>query len=480
MKKKLNINKKIFFNRCFDKNRLKKLINWSLLVFGEKKTIDLIESLKKVGYFYATKAGISLSIEDLKTSKIKNKLLFEAESKLEYINQDSEKGYLTSIEYFSNVIDTWNTTNERLKKEVIYNLKKKDILNPIYMMAFSGARGNISQVRQLIGMRGLMSDPMGQIIDFPIKNNFREGLTLTEYVISCYGARKGVVDTALRTATSGYLTRRLVDVAQHVIIRIHNCGTKKGIYLSELKKEKKTVLTLINRLIGRVLVQDVYDKTKKTKKLGMKNQEISLNLAKNLIKNKQFILIRSPLTCQDKNYVCQLCYGWNLSTCRLVCLGESVGIIAAQSIGEPGTQLTMRTFHTGGVFSGQLLEQIKSPFSGSIFFNQTIPGQLVRTTHGQIAFLTKQDSVFNLVTNTNKLIKHKVIKIFKIPAYSLLFIKQNQKVKKNQILAESAKFFTNLIQNNQVYQTLYSQVSGEVRFIKKKKYFKFSILFFFK
>lgn len=476
--KKKNINKKFFFNRCFDKNRLKKLINWSLLVFGEKKTIDLIESLKKIGFVYATKAGISLSIEDLKTSKIKKKLLFEAELKLEYINQDSEKGYLTSIEYFSNVIDTWNITNERLKKEVISNLRKKDILNPVYMMAFSGARGNISQVRQLVGMRGLMSDPMGQIIDFPIKNNFREGLTLTEYVISCYGARKGVVDTALRTATSGYLTRRLVDVAQHVIVRIHNCGTKKGIYLSELKKEEKTFLTLINRLIGRVLVHDVYDAIENTQKLGTKNQEISLNLAKNLIQNKQLILIRSPLTCQDKNYVCQLCYGWNLSTCRLVSLGESVGIIAAQSIGEPGTQLTMRTFHTGGVFSGQLLDQIKSPFSGFIFFNKTIAGQLVRTTHGQIAFLTKQDSVINLINNNHKLIKQKLIKIFKIPAYSLLFIKQNQKVKKNQILAESAKVFTNLIQNNQIYQTLYSQISGEVRFVKKKSILNFQFYSF--
>ena len=469
--KKLNTNKKIFFNRFFDKNRLKKLINWSLLVFGEKKTIDLVESLKKIGYFYATKAGISLSIDDLKIPKIKKQLLFETESKLKYINQDIEKGYLTSIEYFSNVIDTWNVTNERLKKEVIENLKKKDILNPVYMMAFSGARGNISQVRQLVGMRGLMSDPTGQIIDFPIKNNFREGLTLTEYIISCYGARKGVVDTALRTATSGYLTRRLVDVAQHVIVRLYDCGTKKGIYLVELKKEEKTVLNLINRLIGRVLVQDVYELNNKKNKLASKNQEISLDLAKNLIQNKQHILIRSPLTCQDKNYVCQLCYGWNLSTCRLVSIGESVGIIAAQSIGEPGTQLTMRTFHTGGVFSGQLLEQIKAPFSGFINFNQSIPGQLVRTTHGQIAFLTKQNSFFYLITNKKN--NKKVTKILKLPSYTLLFVKKNQKVKKNQILAESAKFLTNLTQNNQAYQTLYSQLSGEVRFIKKKGIFNF-------
>ena len=414
MVKNKNINL-IYFNKTFNKSRLKKLIYWSLNSFGEKKTVDLIEILKKLGYSYATKAGLSLSIDDLKIPLIKTKLLLNSEYKLNYTNQDVEKGYLTSIEYFAQVIDTWNNTNEILKDEVINNFKMKDILNPVYMMAFSGARGNISQVRQLVGMRGLMADPSGRIINFPIQSNFREGLTLTEYIISCYGARKGVVDTALRTATSGYLTRRLVDVAQHVIIRIYDCFTSRGIYLNELKiNNDKKLLSLKNRLIGRVLAEDITNtntkselnlhsffisksiksSTLKKKKIARKNQEITNKLVDVLLKIKKPILVRSSLTCQDKNYVCQLCYGWSLSSNRLVSLGESVGIIAAQSIGEPGTQLTMRTFHTGGVFSGQSSDQIVAQFNGKIDFPQIINGKFVRTTHGKISFLIKQKSFF--------------------------------------------------------------------------------------
>lgn len=470
----------IYFNRPFDKSRLKALINWSICFFGEKQTVDLVETLKLVGYSYATKAGISLSIDDLKIPKLKNKLLVEAESKLEYTSQDVEKGYLTSIEYFAQVIDTWNNTSERIKNEVIDNFKTQDVLNPVYMMAFSGARGNISQVRQLVGMRGLMADPSGRIIDFPIQSNFREGLTLTEYVISCYGARKGVVDTALRTATSGYLTRRLVDVAQHVIIRVYDCGTKRGVYLADLKKGTKTLLTLKNRLIGRVLAEDVYNPKLTKEKIANKNQEITNELARCLVKNKKPTLVRSALTCQDKNYVCQLCYGWSLSHSRLVPLGESVGIIAAQSIGEPGTQLTMRTFHTGGVFSGDVSEEIRAPFSGFINFNSTIAGKLVRTTHGQIAFLTKQRSFLiltNLLEQSISINKNKsaaVTKKIVIPAYSLLFVKQNQKVREQQVLAESPSFFNEINQSVEAFQTIYSEFSGEVRFkrsseIKKLK-----------
>lgn len=484
MIKNKNINF-LYFNKTFNKSRLKKLIYWSITSFGEKKTVDLVEILKKLGYSYATKAGLSLSIDDLQIPLIKNKLLFNTESKLNYTNQDVEKSYLTSIEYFSQVIDTWNNTNEILKQEVISNFKNKDVLNPVYMMAFSGARGNISQVRQLVGMRGLMADPSGRIINFPIQSNFREGLTLTEYVISCYGARKGVVDTALRTATSGYLTRRLVDVAQHVIIRLYDCLTLRGIYLYDLKtNNNKKLLSLKNRLIGRVLAEDVYDiliqsnihsflkdssiLKKQNKKIAIRNQEITTQLIDILLKSKKPILVRSPLTCQDKNYVCQLCYGWSLSSNRLVSLGESVGIIAAQSIGEPGTQLTMRTFHTGGVFSGQSSSELKAIFNGYIEFPNTINGKFVRTTHGKIAFLTKQKSFC--------LLKSKSLKIKKIilPLFTLLFVKQGQKVFKNQVLAEPIGFITELEQSVDIFQTIYSEFSGEIRFKNSKSINLFS------
>ena len=483
----------IYFNKTFNKSRLKKLIYWSITLFGEKKTVDLIEILKKLGYSYATKAGLSLSIDDLKVPLIKNKLLVHTESKLNYTNQDVEKGYLTSIEYFAQVIDTWNNINDILKQEVINNFKIKDVLNPVYMMAFSGARGNISQVRQLVGMRGLMADPNGRIINFPIQSNFREGLTLTEYVISCYGARKGVVDTALRTATSGYLTRRLVDVAQHVIVRVYDCLTLRGIYLTDLKiNNNKKILSLKNRLIGRVLAEDIYNtiskvnlhsffisksiksynlKKKLKKKIALKNQEITHELADILLKNKKPILVRSPLTCQDKNYVCQLCYGWSLSSNRLVSLGESVGIIAAQSIGEPGTQLTMRTFHTGGVFSGHSSNEIIANFDGKIVFPEIINGKFVRTTHGRIAFLIKQKN-FLLLKNCNN--KNSKLNKIMLPLFTLLFVKQGQKVYKNQVLAESIGFINELEQSVDVFQTIYSDFSGEIFFKNSKLIEKFN------
>ena len=485
----------IYFNKTFNKSRLKKLIYWSINLFGEKKTVDLIEILKKLGYSYATRAGLSLSIDDLKVPLVKNKLLVNTEYKLNYTNQDVEKGYLTSIEYFAQVIDTWNNTNDILKQEVINNFKIKDVLNPVYMMAFSGARGNISQVRQLVGMRGLMADPSGRIINFPIQSNFREGLTLTEYVISCYGARKGVVDTALRTATSGYLTRRLVDVAQHVIIRVYDCLTLRGIYLTDLKiNNNKKLLSLKNRLIGRVLAEDVYNITPKSnlhsfftlkykksynlknklkKKIAIKNEEITNKLVDIILKNKKPILVRSPLTCQDKNYVCQLCYGWSLSSNRLVSLGESVGIIAAQSIGEPGTQLTMRTFHTGGVFSGHSSNEIIAQFDGKIEFPEIINGKLVRTTHGKIAFLIKQKNFLLLKYFYKEKIK---IKKITLPFFTLLFVKQGQKVYKNQVLAEPIGFITELEQSIDVFQTIYSEFSGEIRFKNSKSIEKFNKL----
>lgn len=246
-----------FFNRCFDKSRLKILISWSLKNYGEKNTIELVESLKQLGFQYATQAGISLSLDDLKIPPTKSSLVSEAEIKIQFTQLEYQKGHLTAVEKFQQLIDTWHRTSETLKQNVVQHFRSTNILNPVYMMAFSGARGNLSQVRQLVGMRGLMADPQGQIIDFPIRSNFREGLTLTEYVISCYGARKGLVDTALRTANSGYLTRRLVDVSQHVIVCQLDCGTRHGIFLSDMKQGQKTILSLENRLIGRVLAENI-------------------------------------------------------------------------------------------------------------------------------------------------------------------------------------------------------------------------------
>jgi len=379
----------LFFNYSFDKNRLKALILWSLTNNGEKATLDLVEKFKNIGFEYATKAGVSLGIDDLKIPPNKRWLLSRAEFNIQSAEMQYQQGNLTAVEQFQHLIDTWHRTSENLKQSVVKHFRSTDVLNPVFMMAFSGARGNISQVRQLVGMRGLMSDPQGQIIDFPIRSNFREGLTLTEYVISCYGARKGVVDTALRTANSGYLTRRLVDVSQHVVIWLFNCQTRRGIFLTDMKEGGKIILSLKDRLVGRVLAEDIHP-------IAFRNQQVSKELASKIVPLKNTVLIRSPLTCNVKNSVCQLCYGWSLSQGILVPLGEAVGILAAQSIGEPGTQLTMRTFHTGGVFSGDVMDEIRAPYKGIIDFSETLQGRLIRTSHGKIAFLTKVNGLLRI------------------------------------------------------------------------------------
>ena len=248
----------LFLNQCFDKTRLRNLIAWVLYTKGEKKTIEIVEKLKSLGFQFATRAGISLSVDDLKIPSEKAPLVSQAKQQVALADREYERGSVTSIEKLQQLVDTWHRTSETLKQTVVSNFQATDKLSPVYMMAFSGARGNISQVRQLAGMRGLMADPQGQIIGFPIRSNFREGLTLTEYMISCYGARKGLVDTALRTADAGYLTRRLVDVSQHMVVKASTCATRRGIVLYDLVISGKSALSLRDRLIGRVLAQDVY------------------------------------------------------------------------------------------------------------------------------------------------------------------------------------------------------------------------------
>jgi len=342
----------------------------------------MADLLKDLGFRYATKAGVSISVDDLQVPPSKQQLLGAAEEMIRATEARYSRGEITEVERFQKVIDTWNSISEALKDEVVRYLRANNPLNSVYMMAFSGARGNISQVRQLVGMRGLMADPQGEIIDLPIKTNFREGLTVTEYIISSYGARKGLVDTALRTADSGYLTRRLVDVSQDVIVRDEDCLTTRGIPLSSMKEGDRELIPLKDRLLGRVLAAPViHPKTGKT--IASKNQDISDELAIKIKKaGVQELYVRSPLTCESKRSVCKKCYGWSLAHSDMVDLGEAVGIIAAQSIGEPGTQLTMRTFHTGGVFSGAARE-ILAPCNGTIQY-----GDLrTRGSHGNEEFM---------------------------------------------------------------------------------------------
>jgi hypothetical protein len=428
-----------FFNREIDKGELRRLVAWHLTNHGRTNTLIMIDKLKTLGFHHATTAGLSLGLEDLKIPPAKQLLLAYAENEVTNADDRFSRGKITAVERSQKILDVWNAASELLKDEVVEYFRETDLLNPVYMMALSGARGNLSQVRQLVGMRGLMSDPQGEIIDLPIKSNFREGLTVTEYIISCYGARKGLVDTALKTANSGYLTRRLVDVAQAVIIKEVDCDTFQGIFLSSLMEQEKVLLPLKTRLIGRVLAAPI---KKNRLFLGSRNEDISPELATKIIQFQQpKIYVRSPLTCQTVRHVCKLCYGWSLADGCMVDLGEAIGIIAAQSIGEPGTQLTMRTFHTGGVFSTDVADRIYAPHHGHLTYDLT-GSQKTRTPFGQEAVFFKQsmDLVIQkdgvaFVTELDSKNKEEDT-LVSLPPYTLIFIRPNTKVYWKQVIAE--------------------------------------------
>src|SRR5438034_1575613 len=294
---------------------------------------------------YGSAEEVLLAV-DIKTPAGKAAILAGAEKKLGTIDQQFKRGLITDDERYTQTVDLWTQATEEVTAAT---MKSFDALHPVFMMANSGARGNIQQIRQLAGMRGLMADPTGRIIDLPIKANFSEGLTVLEYFISTHGARKGLADTALRTADSGYLTRRLVDVAQDVIVRAEDCGTTGGVWVTDISEERALTEPLFERIAGRVSAAAILD-PKSQETLVKEGAEINDVQARNLIQaGVTQVKVRSVLTCQAREGVCRLCYGRNLATGKLVEIGEAVGVIAAQSIGEPGTQLTMRTFHTGGV-----------------------------------------------------------------------------------------------------------------------------------
>ena len=379
----------IYQNNLIGKKQLRQLLAWSFTNYDSMRACSLADELKYVGFKYASQAGISISIEDLKVPFIKNIMLAKANQEIINSEKIYLKGKITDVERFQKIIDTWSLTSESLKDQVIYYFKNYDPLNSVYIMAFSGARGNLSQVRQLVGMRGLMSDPSGEIMKLPIMKNFREGLTITDYLMSGYGARKGIVDTALKTANSGYLTRRLIDVAQDILIREKDCLTKQSFFLTtNLTNISSNVI--YDKILGRVLNKPILDL--ETKSLIAKvNTQITPTLINTFKQKKvQQFYIRSPLTCNLYRAICQKCYGWDLANENLVDIGEAVGILAGQSIGEPGTQLTMRTFHTGGIFTSEARQPIISPTNGIVRFSKFLKTIILRTNRGEDVLVTKK------------------------------------------------------------------------------------------
>jgi DNA-directed RNA polymerase subunit beta' len=340
-----------FINGLLKKKVLGQLVQYCYLKFGLQTTVQMLDEIKNLGFLYATRAGISIGIDDMVVPSEKPGLVCQAEKEVVAVESQYQDGVITHGERYNKIIEIWSKVTERVSDEMFQAMEEDDrtgrYLNPIYIMADSGARGSKQQIRQLSGMRGLMAKPSGEIIETPITANFREGLNVLQYFISTHGARKGLADTALKTADSGYLTRRLVDVSQDVIVAESDCGTREGIFVEPIIESGEIIEPLRDRIVGRVALEDHKDYEGNII-VGV-NQEITEDLAGAIqAAGIERVKIRSVLTCESKRGVCVACYGRNLATGRLVERGEAVGVIAAQSIGEPGTQLTMRTFHIGG------------------------------------------------------------------------------------------------------------------------------------
>ena len=411
-------------NNLIGKKQLRQLLAWSFTNYDSMQACFLADELKYLGFKYATQAGISISIEDLKIPFVKNLMLEKANQEIIDSEKIYLKGKITDIERFQKIIDTWSLTSESLKDQVIHYFKNYDPLNSVYIMAFSGARGNLSQVRQLVGMRGLMSDPSGEIMKLPIKKNFREGLTITDYLMSGYGARKGIVDTALKTANSGYLTRRLIDVAQDILIREKDCLTTHSFLIVLDKNDEK--------ILGRIINKPIID-PETGNLIANTNTQITPNLIQELKQKKiQNLYIRSPLTCTLYRAICQKCYGWDLANENLVDIGEAIGILAGQSIGEPGTQLTMRTFHTGGIFTSEARQQIISPLNGIIRFYKTLKTVILRTNRGEDVLVTKNSGSLILIPDNKD---YDLVQI-EVLRNTILFPKNNQYILKDTVIGE--------------------------------------------
>ena len=426
----------LFYNLPMQSSELAKVISDCYQLLGRRHTIDLLDNMNRVGFSWSTNSGLSFATDDLITPENKPEILSQADKEVSKISKLYSRGVITDGERYNQVLDTWTHVREQITKEMMDDLKQDTgssnrypgYVNPIYLMAHSGARGGVEQIRQLAGMRGLMAKPSGKIIETPIKANFREGLTVLEYFSSTHGARKGLADTALKTADSGYLTRKLADVAQNVVVTMHDCGTTQGIEKTVIYRGEKVEVNLADSIRGRVsrtnITNPISDEV-----VVEEDQLITPKLAREIeALGLEKIQVRSPLTCEASLGVCRLCYGMDLSTGSMVEEGMAVGIIGAQSIGEPGTQLTMRTFHIGGVGQRDIEEnEYKSKHVGTAKFTRlrTVKNeegeQVVLARNGEIAILNE---------------KGREIDKFDIPAGAILKVTENDKVKQGTVLVQ--------------------------------------------
>jgi RNA polymerase Rpb1, domain 5/RNA polymerase Rpb1, domain 4 len=440
----------MLITRTITKKILETIVHETFSNFGVLSSSSLLDSLKLLGFYYATNAGISINIEDLKTPDVKKDFIKVANNEINEVSKQWQQGFVSDTERFQSIIDSWNFATESLKNRIVDYYQVFDPANNLYIMAFSGARGNMSQVRQLVGMRGLMSDQEGKIIDLPIQANFREGLSSIDYIISSYGARKGIVDTALKTADSGYLTRRLIYIAQDLIIREIDCRTTNGLLI--LLNKNTDLKNIVGRsMLNARMIKYPYHK------IYEEEGTLTLDNLKILKQSAPLILnVRSSLTCKSNGSICQKCYGWDLAQEKLISLGEAVGIIAAQSIGEPGTQLTMRTFHTGGIFTSEMLKQIVAPFSGKIIIPKSLKTISYRTNHGTVVLKLQQEANLTIV-NWKGLKKDVWLDIG-----SYLYLGKSSFVKEGQLLAEYST--QSSVPGTRRLKPIYTSLAGEIRF----------------
>ena len=417
-----------YINKRVDKSGLGDLISDLYDEYGESETVKSLDKIKELGYDFATRSGISIAVTDADIPEEKPEILRKADEEVDAIEEHFNRGAITEDERYHRVIDIWNQAKDDVTDALLDHLDED---NNIYIMATSGARGNTSQISQLAGMRGLMADPSGRIIDLPIRSNFREGLNVLEFFLSTHGARKGLADTALRTADSGYLTRRLVDVSQDVIVKSEDCQTEKGLYVEAIGgRGSQAVETLRERIFGRYAAEDLKD-PESGELIVERNEMIKKDHIDKIERaGIESVKIRSVITCESEHGVCSKCYGRNLATSQKVNIGESIGIVAAQSIGEPGTQLTMRTFHTGGVAGDDITQGL--PRVEELFEGRTPKGHAIMTEkEGKVKITQKRNSKRIVVTSDDG-----KKKTYKIPYGSKLIVQEGEYVEPGDKLTE--------------------------------------------
>ncbi len=443
-----------FVNGFLKKKGIANLIYYAYLRFGLDFTVDLLDRLKAVGFKYATVSGISIGIEDIIVPKEKEKLVSKALKEVMRIDNQYMEGTITKGERLNKLSDTWHEVTERIRNrmfEAMGEESRKGKINPLYLMSETGARGSKDQISQLAGIRGLMAKPSGEVIETPITSNFREGLSVAQYFISTHGARKGLADTALKTSKSGYLTRRVVDVAQDITITTEDCGTINGIELTDIEENGKIIEPLEDRILGRISMEEIKD-PETGEILVKEGEEIDEAKARRIVNaGIERVRVRTVLTCEAEDGICQKCYGRNMATSKMVELGEAVGIIAAQSIGEPGTQLTMRTFHTGGIAKkGEGQNTHVAKIDGIVKFQDL---KTVVDPDGNPIVVTRLGKIILLDYKGRERVHYNIVH------GSRLFVKDGQKLEKGQILAEWDPYASSII----------SEVEGYVKFVDIKE-----------